>query len=125
MEGLSWQRVNLQGQIHGPFTEPAADGRLVIEQLEAPGGARLAALDAQVKGDQGSVTLQAGIDGLQIPGPAPKLFADSRLMLDASVRLDDPQRPLQLTANHRLFVLNTKAITAGTQSADLTCVFLI
>ena len=70
MEGLSWQRVNLQGQIHGPFTKPAAEGRLVIEQLEAPGGARLAALDAQVKGDQGSVALQAGIDGLQIPGPA-------------------------------------------------------
>jgi len=120
MEGLSWQRVNLQGQIHGPFKKPVADGRLVIEQLEAPGGARLAALDAQVKGDQGSVALQAGIDGLQIPGPAPSLFADSRLTLDGSVRLDDPQRPLQLTANHRLFVLNTKAVTAGAQSADLT-----
>lgn len=120
MPGLSWQRVNLQGQIHGPFKKPAADGRLVIEELEAPGGARLAALDAQVKGDQGSVALQAGIDGLQIPGPAPRVFADSRLTLDASVRLDDPQRPLQLTANHRLFVLNTKAVTAGAQSADLT-----
>ena len=108
MEGLSWQRVNLQGRIQGPFVKPVADGRLVIEQLEAPGGARLAALDARVLGDQGSVALQAAIDGLQIPGPAPKLFADSRLTLDASVRLDDPQRPLQLTANHRLFVLNTR-----------------
>jgi translocation and assembly module TamB len=120
MAGLSWQRVNLEGQIHGPFAKPTADGRLIIEQLEAPGGARLEALNAQVKGDQGYIALQAGIDGLQIPGPAPKLFADSRLSLDAHVRLDDPQRPLQLTANHRLFVLNTKAITAGTQSADLS-----
>jgi translocation and assembly module TamB len=120
MEGLSWQRVDLKGQIHGPFTKPAADGHLVIEQLQAPGGARLAALNAQVKGDRGSVALQVGIDGLQVPGPVPKLLADSRLTVDASVRLDDPQRPLQLTANHRLFVLNTKAITAGTQSADLT-----
>jgi translocation and assembly module TamB len=119
MEGLSWQRVNLQGQVHGPFTKPTANGRLVIEQLEAPGGARLAALDAQIKGDQGYVALQAGIDGLQIPGPAPRLFAESRLSLDANVRLDDPQRPLQLTANHQLFVLNTKAITAGDQSADI------
>jgi translocation and assembly module TamB len=118
-QGLSWQRVNLEGQIHGPFTKPSADGRLIIEQLEAPGGARLAALDAKVKADRGYVALQAGIDGLQIPGPAPKLFADSRLSLDANVRLDDPQRPLQLTANHRLFALNTKAITAGSQSADL------
>jgi translocation and assembly module TamB len=120
MEGLSWQSVNLEGQIHGPFTKPTADGRLVIEQLEAPGGARLAALNAQVKGDQGSVTLRAGIDGLQIPGPAPTLFADSRLTLDGSVQLDDPKRPLVLTASHRLFELNTKAITAGSQSADLT-----
>lgn len=118
-ERLSWQRVNLRGQIHGPFAKPTADGRLLIEQLEAPGGARLALLDAQVKGNQGSLALRAAIDGLQIPGPAPKLFADSRLTLDASVRLDDPRRPLHLTANHRLFVLHTEAITAGTQSADL------
>src|SRR3569833_367770 len=120
MEGLSWQRVNLQGQIHGPFTKPVADGRLMIEQLEAPGGARLVALDAEVRADQGAATLQAGVDGLQIPGPAPKLSSDSRLTLDGSVRLDDPKRPLVLKANHRLFALNAKAVTAADQSADLT-----
>jgi len=119
MEGLSWQRVNLEGQIHGPFTKPTANGRLIIEQLEAPGGARLAALDARVKGDQGYVALQAGLDGLQIPGPAPKLFADSRLTLEGNVRLDDSRRPLQLTASHHLFVLTTKAVTSGARSADL------
>lgn len=120
MEGLSWRRVDLKGRLLGPFTKPTADGRLLIEQLQAPGGTQLALLDAHLEGDQGFVALKAGIDGLQIPGPEPKLFADSRLNLDASVRLDDPKRPLQLTANHRLFVLDTKAITAGEQSADLT-----
>src|SRR3569833_1486245 len=79
MEGLSWQRIDLKGQIQGSFTRPTANGRLVIEQLEAPGGARLAGLDARVKADKGFVALQAGIDGLQIPGPAPRLFAESRL----------------------------------------------
>jgi len=120
MEGLSWQRIDLKGRLQGPFTKPATVGHLLIEQLQAPGGAQLALLDARLEGNRGFVALKAGIDGLQIPGSAPRLFADSRLSLDASARLDDPRRPLQLTANHRLFALDTKAITAGEQSADLT-----
>jgi len=118
--GLGWEKIELQGQLHGPFTKLSADGHLLIKALQVPGGARLAELDAQLKGDQGFVSLQAGIDGLQIPGPAPGLFAASRLTLEASVRLDDAQRPLQLTARHPLFTLDAKAVTAGHQSADLT-----
>lgn len=119
MPGLSWRKVDLQGQIHGPFAQPTADGRWIIEELQAPGGAHLATLDAQVKGNQGALALRAAIDGLQLPGPAPKLFQDSRLTLDATVRLDDPRRPLTLTANHRLFALSANAVTAGARSADL------
>jgi translocation and assembly module TamB len=118
--GLHWQRVDLQGRFHGPFTTPTAEGHLLIEGLQAPGGAQLARLDAQVKGDKGLVHLQAGIDGLQIPGPAPTLLQSSRLALNATVHLDDPQRPVQLDATHALFALQAKAITAGQQSADLT-----
>jgi translocation and assembly module TamB len=119
MEGLSWERVDLQGRLQGPFTQPTADGHLLIRDLRAPAGTQLAELTAQLKGDKGFVTLQASIDGLRIPGPAPKLLADSPLTFDASVRLDDPQRPLQLTARHRLFALDTKAITAGHPTAAL------
>ena len=118
--GVSWERVDLSGRVQGPFTKPTAEGHLLIEALQAPGGTRLAQLDARLKGDKGFVKLDAGIDGLRIPGAAPGLFEDSRLTLDGSVRLDDPQRPLQLTANHELFALDVKAITAGHQSGDLT-----
>jgi len=117
--GLSWKRVDLHGHVQGPFTKPTADGHLLIEALKAPGGTELAELDAQVKGDKGFVELDAGIDGLRIPGSAPALFADSRLTLAGSVRLDDPKRPLQLTAHHRLFALDAKAFTAGHRSGDL------
>jgi translocation and assembly module TamB len=117
--GLSWERVELHGHLQGPITKATADGHLLIKALQAPGGYQLAELDAQVKGDKGFVSLQAGLDGLKIPGPAPALFQDSRLTVDGSVRLDDPRRPLQLTANHRLFALNAKAFTAGHQSGDL------
>ena len=118
-EGLSWQRIDLQGRINGPFAKPSADGHLLIEELQAPGGGRMAQLDARIKGDRGLVNLQAGIDGLQIPGSAPRVFQDSRLSVEGSVRLDDPRRPLQLTATHRLFALDLKANTAGHQSGDV------
>src|SRR6202000_470676 len=99
------------------FTTPTADGHLLIEALQAPGGVQLARLDAQVKGDKGLVNLKAGIDGLQIPGPASSLLQSSRLALNATVHLDDPQRPVQLDATHALFALQAKAITGGQQSA--------
>ncbi len=118
--GLTWQSVDLQGRFHGPFTTPAADGHLLVKQLQAPGGTRLAALDANLTADStGLVTLRADVDGLVIPGPQPGLFQDSRLALDANIRLNDPKRPLQLTANHRLLALKANAITAGELSAQL------
>jgi translocation and assembly module TamB len=117
--GLTWQSVELKGRFHGPFTTPTADGHLFVKQLQAPGGAELAALDANLTARSGLMTLHAGIDGLVIPGPQPTLFQDSRLSLDASILLDDPKRPLQLAANHRLFALKANAITAGERSAQL------
>jgi translocation and assembly module TamB len=118
--GLSWERVDLQGRIQGSFTKPHADGHLLIKELQTPGGGRMSELDARVKGDRGRINLQAAIDGLQVPGPAPRLFQTSRLTLEGSVRLDDPRRPLQLSANHQLFALDVKADTAGHRSGDLT-----
>jgi translocation and assembly module TamB len=118
--GLTWQSIDLQGRFHGPFTTPAADGHLLVKQLQAPGGTRLEALDANLTADStGLVTLRADVDGLVIPGPQPGLFQDSRLALDANIRLNDPKRPLQLTANHRLLALKANATTAGELSAQL------
>ena len=117
--GLTWQSIDLKGRFHGPFTTPTADGHLLVKQLQAPGSVQLSALDANLTAKAGLMTLRAGIDGLVIPGPQPTLFQDSRLSLDASILLDDPKRPVQLTANHRLFALKANAITAGEQSAQL------
>jgi len=118
--GLTWQSIDLQGRFHGPFTTPAADGHLLVKQLQAPGGTRLDALDANLTADStGLMTLRADVDGLVIPGPQPGLFQDSRLALDANIHLNDPKRPLKLTANHRLLALKANAITAGELSAQL------
>lgn len=117
--GLTWQSVELAGRFHGPFTTPTADGRLLVTALEAPGGTAIAALDANLTANAGLMRLRAAVDGLLIPGPRPALFKDSRLSLDASVHLNDPKRPLQLRATHRLFALQANVITASERSAQL------
>jgi translocation and assembly module TamB len=117
--GLTWQSVDLKGRFHGPFTTPTADGHLRIKELQAPGGAQLATLDADLTAKAGLMTLRALVDGLLIPGPQPTLLQDSRLSLNAAVQLNDAKRPLELTATHRLFTLKANAITAGEQSAQL------
>src|SRR5262249_14215753 len=118
--GLSWQRVDLQGRFHGPFTAPNTDGRLRIQSLQAPGGTQLTRLDAHVTAHaDGRLALNAVLEGLLIPGPKPTLFEDSPLSLDATVKLNAPRHPLDLSAIHRLFTLRTHALTAGELSGQV------
>ncbi|HYM27826.1 MAG TPA: translocation/assembly module TamB domain-containing protein, partial [Steroidobacteraceae bacterium] len=46
--------------------------------------------------------------------------ADTPLNVDATLRLDSPQRPLQLSASHRLLMLQTHAMTAGEPRANFS-----
>jgi translocation and assembly module TamB len=115
--GLSWQRIALQGRWRGAVTAPQADGRVEIDALQIPGGAALAALEANLNADRGALAVHATAAGLVLPGPRPRLLADSALRVDARVQLNAPTRPLQLTADHRLFALQLSAVTTGAQSA--------
>ena len=117
--GLSWESVKLQGRWHGSPKAPAADGQLLIKQLHIPGDTELADLNATLTASGGMLTTRATLTGLVIPGSQPKLFQDSPLTLDASVNMSDPQRPVELKANHRLFALAGHATTADPQTAHL------
>jgi translocation and assembly module TamB len=117
--GLSWQSIALQGRWHGTVSAPTADGRLQVKQLRIPGGTQLAALNANLTAAGGKVTAHAVVDELTIPGPQPNLLHDAPLTFDASMRMNEDSRPLDLTATHRLFALRAHAATAGKQSAEL------
>src|SRR5581483_2293479 len=117
--GLSWDEVEIHGRFHGAFTTPIADASVLIKSLHAPGGVQLQTLEAHLNANGRVLTMNAGLDGLETPGKLPVSFGDSRLKLDASVQLDDPKRPVQLSARHQLFNLEAKAMTAGDQSASL------
>ena len=117
--GLTWQSVDLQGRWHGKVSAPVADGRLLIKQLQIPGGTEVADLDANLTAKDGRLTTRAVIAGLVIPGSEPKLFQDSPLSLEGSVDLTDPKRPVELKATHRLFALSGHATTADPLTAQL------
>jgi len=116
---LAWQHLALQGRWHGSFAAPTADGRLQVQQLRLDRSMQLASLSANLKAEGGALTMHATLEGLTIPGPVWRLLHDSPLTIDASMRLDEATRPLQLEAVHRLFTLRAKAITAGEQNATL------
>jgi translocation and assembly module TamB len=116
-EGLSWQRIASQGRWQGALEAPHVEAQLRIDGLRIPGGAGLEMLGANLSADGGALAVHATAAGLVIPGPQPRLLAESPLRVDATMRLSDASRPLQLTASHRLFSLQTQAVTAPALSA--------
>jgi translocation and assembly module TamB len=114
---LSWERAMLRGRWRGNFKTPNAEGHLEVTRLRLPGETQMAALNADIAANLGYAELHALVRGLKIPGAQPRLLEDDPVKIDASVRLDDPERRLQLSASHRLFSLRGQAVTSGEQSA--------
>ena len=117
--GLAWQHVALRGSWRGPLAAPAVDGQFQVEQLQLPGGPRLAALSANLTAQGGTLALHAVLNELRIPGPQPQLLEGTPLTVDASIRLNEANRPVNITATHRLFSLRARALTVGQQSATI------
>ena len=117
---FAWKSLALQGRWQGSATAPHAQAQLRIERLQIPGGGGLAILDASLTADGGELGTRAVANGLVLPGPEPRLLADSPLRVDATMRLDDASRPLRLTADHRLFSLRAEAVTGGALRATFS-----
>ncbi|MFO1027627.1 MAG: translocation/assembly module TamB domain-containing protein [Acetobacteraceae bacterium] len=112
---LSWQSVLVDAKVHGPFTKPDATGTIRIRDLAAS-GARVPALNADVSGNAGQVTLRATADVAAIPGPKPDLLAGAPVQVDATARLDAADRPVSFAVRHRLLTLDGTAQTEGRQT---------
>jgi translocation and assembly module TamB len=114
---LAWDRAVLRGRWQGSVKAPRANGHLEINHLKIPGGAQFKSLNADVAADLGNAELHAMIMGIRVPGKRPDLLEDDPVKIDATVRLDDPARRVNMTASHRLFSLRGQAVTAGKHSA--------
>jgi translocation and assembly module TamB len=114
---LAWERAALRGRWQGSVKAPSANGHLEIINLKIPGGAQLASLNADAAAEHGNAELHALITRLKIPGQESTLLEEDPVKIDATARLDDPKRQVSVTASHRLFSLQGRAITAGKPSA--------
>jgi len=116
---LAWSAVTLRGDWHGALTAPKAAGRLRIDGLQVAGSTRVATLTADLAAAAGKLDVVAAAQGLEVPGPRPRLFANDPLKMDASVQLDVPARPLEVAVTHPLFSLHGHAQTAGAPAGQL------
>jgi translocation and assembly module TamB len=116
---LAWDGAHIQGRWHGSVKAPNADGHLDIERLRLSGSTGLSSLVADVKAAGSLITVHASAEGIEIPGPKPALLRDSPLTVDASMRLDQDTKPIELSAAHRLFRLQGSMLT-GSRPASAT-----
>jgi len=115
--GLSWQAIALDAKVRGPFTGPAANGKLRIDKLHAADATvRNIAMDMQ--GDAGQVQVRGELAGLRLPGPKPDLLEAAALAFQADIRLDAPQRPVVFKLKHPLIAVEGKADTAAGLRAE-------
>ena len=117
---VQWGALTLQGSWHGSLTQPTAAGHLQVDALRLADSTRLAKLTADLTASQGRAAVQGEIDGLEIPGPAPVLLAKTPVKFAATVQLNEPARPLQVTVVHALFSLRGHAETPADKTGQLT-----
>ncbi len=109
---LSWQAIALEIQARGAFTAPTATGTLHIDHLSAA-GTTVRALSFHLQGEAGQVALHGEIEGVSLPTPQPDLLGATPVTLQADLRLDASDWPLQFHLKHPLFAAEGKA-TLGT-----------
>jgi translocation and assembly module TamB len=112
--GVSWQSILVDTKVHGPWLKPDANGTIQINALAAA-GARIAALNADIAGNQGQVDVHAIVKDLHIPGPKPDILAADPVNLTVSARLDAPNRPVTFALRHPLVSAEGNAQTENTQ----------
>ncbi|HXT79296.1 MAG TPA: translocation/assembly module TamB domain-containing protein [Acetobacteraceae bacterium] len=115
---IAWQSVAVDAKVHGNFTRPEAAGTVRIAALSAA-GASIDSLNADLDGNAGEVRLHATADGIRVPGPQPALLSGAPLVIDATARLDAPDRPVTFSIHHKLLTADGSARTEGTLSLQL------
>ncbi len=101
---LGWQSIALNARVQGPFTAPNATGKLRIAHLTA-GGFGVDDIAADLSGNAGSAVLHATLTGTRASDPGGALFASTPIVLDATARLDAPERPVRFTLQHTLLTI--------------------
>jgi translocation and assembly module TamB len=120
-QDLFWAALHGDGTIDGSFARPTAKATLRVDALSASGIAA-DAVEADLVGGGGDITLTGAVRGLRLPGKR-DAFAAAPLRLSAHLRLGKGPKPLQVTVDHPLLALrgdlSLDKTTSGTLTLDL------
>ena len=116
-EDLRWSHAAIHGVWRGSLKALNADAHIDLGDLLVPGGVRLKSLTSDFTSRQGQATLKSRVEGLELPGSAPRLLAQDPIVINAGIRFDQPRWPVELSATHRLFALQGQAEAASYPSA--------
>lgn len=114
---LSWKSAKLEAHVHGAFDQPEAEGRLVVEGVEASGSG-LDRVEADLRGKDGKLAVSARLIGLQVTGVPPKLLGKDPVELTAEATLTGSAKSVAFTLSHPL--LQAKGTTALTEDAPVS-----
>jgi len=99
--GIAWKRVHLSGQWQGAINAPTTTADLEATGVVVP-GVQLPLLSAHLSGQGGTLTLDARVMGLMLPGRLGAVLAATPVSAHATMHLDQAGRPIELTASHAL-----------------------
>ena len=116
---VSWQAVSVDAHVRGPFEKPDAAGQLHIDALSA-GGVMASSVTAEIAGNAGRLHVNGEVTGLRAPLPNPDIFAAEPVVFEGDAKLDQPDRPVDLTVRHKLFTLHATALTGAWRDLNAT-----
>jgi translocation and assembly module TamB len=118
--GVGWQRLHLLGHWQGAWNAPTVTAQLEAAGVSMP-GVQLATLAANLNGQGGALALEARATGLTLPGRFGTLLAGAPVSARAEMHLDQPGRPIEVTASHALLSANGRWSGTGADgTASLT-----
>lgn len=118
---ISWNGIEFEGHLRGPFSQSDLSGRLSITAIRAA-GASANSITGNVVGHGGDLSMNAQASGLVIPGSHPNLFASTPVNFLLAAKLNAPAPEFAFEVQHSLLLLRGDATlgTAPIAHANLT-----
>ncbi len=97
--GFGWRSLAINGRIHGRVMAPVADLTASIDDLSV-NGTRVGAIRLEGTADRTVARLAGTLGGIVLPPPSAALLAGAPVSVQASMRLNDPARPVTFRFTH-------------------------
>jgi translocation and assembly module TamB len=118
---LAWQSLALQGTVKGLLSQPSIHSALNLRNLQL-NGPDIGQINLSVQGEGGLLDISGDLMNLRLNPAGADVLQGHPVTLQASVRLNEAQRPVSFKLTHPLFSVQGDAVTAGGAHAKMALV---